>query len=254
MEKSVAGSKKDVHPQHRTPREKVGYESLGFCFGEGMSIITSLGMVAVADELFPKLVDKASKSLANAVIEPNLEKFEWVMSKLCQLEECKVDPSKPRQERAESLARAVVLFSPAWVASMIVKTRARRWCNNQFGIGERDNPFKKWYDPRRWVYMNKSDRGIFYWDEGAHIGSLLLLNTVGHQVNDELIRASSNILQKTLGFSERKANDVARMAVIWELPNVIGMAAGMQAIYGKHMHGWWAERTAASPHSDAHHI
>ncbi len=236
----------------RTPRENFGYESIGFGAGEIASIVTSLGVVAIADEVLPRLVDKVTDALAKSVVEPHLDKIEQVMSRLCRLDECKIDPNDSREKRAHSIARTVVLFTPAWVASMLVKTRVRRKLNHVFGIEEPDNPYTKWFDPRRWVYMNKSDRGIFYWDEGAHLGSLLVMNSVGHQVNDELIRASSNILQKTLGFSERKANDVARMAVIWELPNLVGLAGGMQAVYGKHVHGWWANKVDNAAEAATH--
>jgi hypothetical protein len=47
----------------------------------------------------------------------------------------------------------------------------------------------------------------------------------------------SHALQK-IGVKADRAKDISTMAMVWEVPNFLGMAAGTGAIFGKHAYGW----------------
>jgi hypothetical protein len=202
---------------------KFWQESGGLFAAEFVSSVVSLGVIGLADKIAPGLVDGTTKFLAKTVIEPNLDMIEKGLGTICRLEECKPDKTKSRQERAQSLARATVLFSAAFVPSFAAKLATRR------GVNELCRPGK---DPHPWWKVWKAgdhDWKVVGWDEGFHIGSLILLNTGTAKYTDELIRGSSSLLQK-MGISEKKAHELSSMAMIWELPNAIGLTAGIGAI------------------------
>lgn len=221
-------------------------ESLGFSVAEGVSFLTSLGVVAVAEDLAPKLVSGASKAIAKMVVEPYLDTIEWGMTNFCRLEECQPDLTKSRQERAEKVARAIVLFAPAWATSMLFKIKTRQYINERFNIGDA-NPYRDthvaWH-PKRMFYTSPMDRKVLACDELTHYGAFIVMNSVGHKLNDRMIHSLSGVLHKTLGWSEQKAHDVASMAVIWELSNAVGTMAGIGAIAQKYKIGPFKDKTA----------
>ncbi len=233
------------------PRGKLGdtfVEGLGFIAAEGVSMVTSLGVVAVADVIAPNVVKKTSHMLSKSLIEPHLDGIEWLMTKICKLDECKVDPSKTREERSERIARYVVLFTPAWMLSMLAKIKTRQFINEHSGIQTIPDEIKQMspWSRKRMFYASHADKCILAADEVVHIGSFVVMNSVGHKANDAMIKASSSMLQKTLGWSKQKADDVAVMGVVWELPNVAGTIAGLAAITGKHYRGWFPEKPPKS--------
>jgi hypothetical protein len=211
-----------------TPFKRTLMESGGLAAAEITSMGVSLGVIAVADKVAPSLVHGATKIVAKAIVEPYLESIETFLGTFCRLEECKPDKSVPREKRAEQLARATVLFGAAFVPSLLTKIAVRRWVNKKAGFNEDNNPWWKVWK------LNAHDRKVFYWDEGTHIGSMILLNTGTAKHTDELIRGSTSVLQKVFGISERKAHDLSSMAMIWELPNAIGLTFGIGAIAHTH--------------------
>ncbi len=219
------------HSAHnKTPWQKVGLETAGFIPAEFVSIGVSLGVVALADKVAPNLVQSVSKVIGKVVIEPYLENIEGALSKVCKLEECKVDETKSREERAENLAKTTLVFSAAWVASMIAKLETRKFLNNKTGISEDPVAGKKWW---QFWKMTTHESIIFGMDESVHYGSLLLLNTSGAKITDEMISASKNVLVK-MGVPEKKAHEVSVMAMVWELPNLLGLFSGIGGIMGIH--------------------
>src|SRR4051812_24271214 len=76
-------------------------EGIGLGIAEFISMGVSLGVVAVADDLAPNLVKDTSKFVAKTCIAPFQDAIEWGLGTFCQLKECKVDYTKPRNERAE---------------------------------------------------------------------------------------------------------------------------------------------------------
>lgn len=204
---------------------------------ELVSAVTSLGVVAVADDLAPNLVKSASKTISKVCVEPFLEPIEKFLKKVCKLKECQSDMSQPREKRAEALAHTILIFSSSWAASMIAK-----WATRQMTI----DAFKVYHPPEprngKWLHdkvlfrgkINRHDWKVFCWDEGVHLGSLLMINTATAKQTDSMINTASSVLQKTLGWSERKAKDVASMAMIWEIPNVLGLGAGIGAVGHTH--------------------
>ena len=54
---------------------------------------------------------------------------------------------------------------------------------------------------------------------------------------DELIRTASGALQKTMGWNKEKADRVSSMAMIWEMPNILGWLAGLGVIGRRHFYG-----------------
>lgn len=213
--------------------QRVALQSVGLGVAEGVSIITSLGVVAFADQIAGKPLQAVSKMLARTVVEPYLEKIEAGLSAVCKLEECKQDEKFSRSERAEALAHNLIVFGASWAAAMGSKIAARKFCNEHLGISahEPDAPWWKFWK------MNKADRLIFAADEGVHYGSLLLLNTGAAKHTDDMIRATTDLLMKC-GMEEKKAHELATYTYVWEMPNVLGFAAGVGAIYQANKWGW----------------
>lgn len=228
-------------------RQKIALESGGFLAAEMVSAMTGIGVVAVADMIIPKpILQGAAKCVAKCVIEPFLEPIENGLSKICKLEECQVDLSKPREVRAEQLARTIILFGAAYAASMEMKLLTRHGINDHFGIhsGHKEIPpppdAKFWDKVKHKVMLrhwSAEDKVIFAADEGIHLGALYLLNNTLAQQTDSMIHSSSKMLQKYLNWTPEKAHEVASMAWIWEAPNGLGALAGMGIIAGNHTMG-----------------
>lgn len=218
-------------------------ESVGFTVAEGVSMGVSLVTVGLLDTLAPGMVKKATKVVAKTVIEPHLDTIERTMKKVCHIEECRVSDNQSREERAESLARAIVLFTPAWFLSMGAKVYTREKMNKHYDIKDGYiNPQKTFMEKTFYKVISPYAWKIFVADEGMHYGSLIYLNTRGAEYTSDMIKATSNMLQKQVGMSKRKADDLASMAMIWELPNVLGWGAAMGMIFGKHRWGWGDQR------------
>lgn len=221
-------------------------ESGGFLVAEAASAATGLGVVAVADWLIPKPIMKfASQTISKVVVEPYLETIENTVSKFCKLDECKVDPSVSREERAERIAKTMIVFGAAYVASMGVKLFARRKMNELTGIIEHI-PAKLPSSATLWdkvkynatfQFMAPQEKLIFLADEGVHLGALYLLNNQLAPFTDDMIKRSTKVIQSTTGVSEQKAHEIANMAWIWEASNGLGAAAGMAVIAGNHAAG-----------------
>lgn len=206
-----------------SPRGKFAVRSFGLGISELSSMGVSLGTVAIIDQVAPNLVKSASQALAKVVFEPYLEHIENFMTKVCRLQECKPDANISRKERAENLARITVLWLPAFAASFAAKIVARRLVDHSTGVKKIEGfSVAKLLKPD----LSRHELSIVGWDEGVHIGSMLLMNTAGAQISDEMLRSTKNILRK-VGFSEQKAKDIASMAVVWELPNMLGLGAAI---------------------------
>jgi hypothetical protein len=214
--------------------EFIGKESLGLGVAEFASGITSLGTVAVLDRFAPDMVHSVSDVLAKVVFEPYLDHIENFMGKVCKLEDCQPDKSKPREERAKQLAYATMLFAPAYVTSLGAKLLTRKAMNKVFEVHERNIPDRQWWE--LWK-MTRNEFAILALDESTHVGSLLVLNRSVAKQTDYLIRNTTSLFQG-LGMSHDRAHRLANMIMIWELPNAIGFMFGVGGVIGKH-HGWW---------------
>lgn len=222
----------------------IALESGGFLVAEMASMAAGLGVVAVADLVIPKPILKfTSKCVAKCVVEPFLEPIEKGMGALCKLKECQVDSSKPREERAEDIAKTMILFGGAYVASLLVKLHTRRGWNNHFGITGDDHIIHPPANASTWQkikhygllkHWTPQEKVIFAVDEGVHIGALYLLNNTLAPFTDKAIQSTTNIIQKTTGCSERKAHEIASMAWVWEAANGLGAVAGIGIIAGNH--------------------
>jgi len=203
-------------------------ESANFAGAEMVAIGISLGVIGVADQVAPGILKPTYKMLGK-IIEPYLDNVEGGLKKVCKLEECQPDTNQPREKRAEQIARTITLFSAAWVISFAAKLAARRGLNHLAGLGD-ENP---WWHIRK---ANHEDKKVMWVDEGVHYGSLMLMNLTptGAKGNDEMLRSTSALLQK-IGLSKAKSDELATMAVVWELPNILGMFAGWGAIAHTHL-------------------
>lgn len=226
----------------------IGAESFGFAGAEVASMATSLGVIAVADTLIPeKLMKNVSKAVGKVCIEPFLEQIEKGMGAVCKLDECKADEKLSREERAENLARTMMIFGAAYISSMKMKVWTRRVANHHMGFHEelpkqlaKDAPLldKVMHEVMFWKKWSPYEQMIIAADEGVHIGSLFLLNNQLAPYTDDMIRSTTGILEKTMGWSHKKSHEVATTAWVWEAPNLLGLMAGMGAIAGKHKYGW----------------
>jgi hypothetical protein len=242
-----SGNSTITERRHLSTGSKIARESGGFLIAEAASMATGLGVVAIIDSVIPKPIMKfAAKALGKTVVEPFLDPIEKCMSKICKLEECQPDPSKSREERAEGLARTMMVFGLAYVLSMEAKLHTRRAMNKLVGVLE-ELPHGPAANASFWQkvkhygtlsHWSPQEKMIFAADEGVHIGSLYLLNNSLAPFTDEMIKSTSKMLQRTTGMDEKKAHEVASMAWVWEAANGLGAVAGIGAIAGKHALGW----------------
>ncbi len=230
----------------RSVRKNIGLESIGFAAAEGTSMATSLGVVAVMDKVVPKpVMDKATSIVSKIFIEPNLDFIERNIAR-CHLEECQIDETKTREERARRLANAAVVFGTAYGVSLAAKFGARKYANKWTGVSEPDIPagaglFGKIKSHIPFVGYTRDANMIAMADEAVHLGSLIYLNTKASDMTEDHINKMSSALQK-MGVSEQKAREVSTMAMVWEVPNFLGLAAGEVAIAGKHARGWGMDK------------
>ncbi len=230
------GTSPIFHANGKSTGTNIRNESFALGIAEGVSMATSLGVVAVADTLAPNLVKEAGHCLGKIVFLPHLEGFEKTLHFLTKLEDFQPDTSKTREQRADELGRATLLFGSSWAASMIVKLETRKLANSYFTLRDEPRLDKKWWQP--WKLTNH-EKVIFGMDEGIHYGSILLMNMSGSgaKVTDGMVNSIQGVLQKA-GMSERKAKDIANMVVVWELPNALGFLGGVGGIMGVHHNGW----------------
>lgn len=227
-------------------RSNIVFESAGFGVAEAISMGVSLGTVAVVDKIIPeKFMDKATSAIAKVVIEPYLDNIEKAISK-CHLEECKVDETKTKHERACRLAHGAIVFTSAFFAALGAKLATRKGMNYLFGVagGQGANTatagmnfFRRKLHDMNPVNWTPEERMIIFADEAVHAGSFIYLNTRGAKETDEHIHATSKILQN-FGINKETADNVSAMFWVWEMPNFLGMLAGGGAIFGKHAYGW----------------
>ncbi len=227
----------------RTVRKNIALESGGFAAAELASMGVSLGVVAIFDKVMPQsLMDKATNAIAKVVIEPYLDTIEKTLAK-CHLEECQTDEKKSREERACRLARGVFVFGSAYLISLGVKFFARSKVNKWTGVDRSKSSasnatfWDKAYSHIPILGSTRDANMIMLADEAVHIGSLIYLNTTASKFTDEHIDKMASTLEK-LGMSHKKAKEVASMAMVWEVPNALGMMAGGVAIAGKHTKDW----------------
>ncbi len=226
-------------------RRSVGLESLGFTIAEAASTIVSVGAITLSDQIPQSVIKNVSKVVSKICIEPYLDTIEKYMDK-CKIEGCKVDQTKPRDERAEKYAQTLAVYSSAILLSLWAKSLARDGMNTLFKVGGvKDTRLppnaslgKKIMSHVPFVNWSSEKRMIFAIDEGVHLGALAYLNTKGADITDENIKSVSNILQKTFGFSKERADRASTMFNVWEVPNFVGMAAGYGTILGKHAYNW----------------
>lgn len=260
--------------QHRpnpnlSVERNIAVESGGFAVAEVGSAAVDLGVVGLIDLIIPKpVVEYGSQILAKYVIEPILDPIEKGITKVCKLEECQVDETKSREERAQKIGRDMIVFGTAGAVAFVSKLLIRRGWNEHFGIVEH-NPAKftlkdaggvmPWISHHlRLDFMSPHEKMIMLADEGVHMTSLWLANNQMAPLTDKIIRHTSDILQSGTGMDKEKADDVSKMFAIWELPNLIGTAAGMGAIAGSHIKGWpngkVGEILANKPRNDISHL
>jgi hypothetical protein len=209
---------------------KATQESFGLGIAEGVSMAVSLGVVAVADQIAPNLLQTVSKTLSRVCVEPYLENIEWGLGKICKLDECKPNLEQSRDERAEALAKTMIVFGAAWSTSMVAKMGTRLGMNRLLQIKPKIVT-GNWF--RDNMLPQAHDWKVLAWDEGIHIGSLIMVNTGAAKVTDEAIKVTDKLLQNC-GWSEHKAKEIASMAMIWEVPNFLGWLAGVGSIFYDH--------------------
>lgn len=217
------------HTNGRSPAHKIGLESLGFTIAEGVQMLTSLGVVAVADQVAPGVISDVSKTLGKIVVQPLLDPIEATMGALCKLEECKKNDQLTREQRAEQIAKVLVVFGASWAAGFIAKVQTRRGLNKAFGVAVEETKGHWW----EFWKLTRKEKIIMLSDEGVHYGALLLANTAAAGPTDDMIRASTNMLVKC-GMPKEKAHELAAYTMIWEVPNFLGLAAGLGGIYATH--------------------
>lgn len=223
-------------------------ELKSFGLAEVVSEGVWLGLVAIEDKLIPpKLLKHASQAVGKFLVEPYLlDMLEGFLGKACRLEECKIDMSKPREERAEDMAKMMLLYIPAATIAWEAKIRARRFFNQSMHVDAEHNTkvpadasvLKKlsyWIPGVQW---SPQERMIAIADEGMHLGSMYVMNNQMAPCTDQMIRSTSSMIEKISGATPKKAHELATAAWVWAVPNVIGAMGGSLAIAGKHLGDW----------------
>lgn len=209
-------------------------EGLGFCFAEGASMLVSLGVVAMGDQVAPGAIHSLGNVVSKTLIKPNLPLVEKALS-YCKLEECRPDPKDTPDQRADRLGYWTVLFGASWVAGMVAKLQTRRIMNRSFGIHDVPQPkADTWWQWCKNQMPTKKEAIILSADDITHYALLGWINTSGAEYTDDMIKATGNMLTKSFGLSPQKAHEVAAYTMIWEMPNLLGLGAGLGAIYAAH--------------------
>jgi hypothetical protein len=222
-------------PNRRRPRKDpwsdIRHELGGFTIAELASEGTWLLLAAVTTAVPDKIMDGATKTVGKYVVEPMLDPLEALVTKVCHLEECKIDKNESREVRAQHLARAMIVFTPAWAGSWAVKLLVRH---------ELQPEAKRKEDKARKEdkVFSPSANMIITADEITQLGSMYVLNNQLAPASDEMIRSLTRISQKVLGVSEKRAHEFASTVVVWAVPNAIGMIGASAAIMGKHLYDW----------------
>lgn len=210
--------------------QKTALESGGLGIAELVSASVSLGVFGLVEKVVPKLHGNAV-DVVGKVISPYVDNFEWLMSKLCKLEECQPDPTLNHEEKTRRYARLGLLFSEAFAASFIAKIATRRGINGLLGLNHPRAKTGNWFMDH--CLPSRHDLLVVAADEGVHIGSMFVMNTVGASYTDYLLHSVTQVLEKT-GMSHDKAKEMATMGVVWELPNALGWLAGATKIAYDH--------------------
>lgn len=217
-----------------TTRQKIRRETLGMGLAEFSSAVFSIGTVAVLEDLSPKLTKATTKFLARYIFVPYLDYAENTLGYVCRLKECQPDQTKSREERAENLARATMLFVPAFVTSWAAKIATRKLTNKFLKVEDHAPPqSRKWWELHK--MMSGKDWTVIGLDEGVHLGAIWLVNAGVPDISDGMLRTTQRIFEKA-GVPKEKAKDMASMLVIWELPNVMGWLAGVGGVIHHHTH------------------
>ena len=216
-----------IHSAAKPGSGKLWQELSGLGAAEIVGAVVSTGVIAYADKVAPGATKAITKTISKIAVEPFLDQWEGGLKFFCHLKECQPDMTKSRQERAENIAHTITVFGAAFVPSLAAKLATRRGINEFCGHGDGHAWWKVWRP-------NAHDTRVFAWDEGIHIGSALAINTFGAKAGDKIIQGTSNVLQKVLGWPEKRAHDVATLVTVYELPNFIGLAAGSGAILHDH--------------------
>lgn len=198
-------------------------EAGGLAAAEILSSSIAIGAIAYADKLAPKLVESATDGVSKLVVQPLLPFFENLITNVCRLDACKIDTTKSKEEQAHMISRAIVLGLGSVLPAMAIKVALRRGINEAVGLGD-ENP---WWHIHKW---NDHDKKLAVWDEGVHYGSLIVMNTIVPQPTDIMIKHTSDMMQKLFGWSKKRADESAIMAVAHEIPNLLGLMAGVGAI------------------------
>ena len=211
----------------------IAKETCGLGFAEIASTAVSLGVVAVAGDIAPHLVDKCGDVIGK-ILQPHIDAVQNNLLKICKLEECKPDMTLSQEERAKSMGKTIAVVGTAGVLAFGVKLLTRTSMNRLLGVGEITNTGHAIKDLLHDIKPKAHDWKVVVADEGLHVGAVLFMNTVGAKRTDDLIRSTSSILQKW-GFPKQKADNVAAMGMVWELPNIVGFTAGVGSIAKYHL-------------------
>jgi hypothetical protein len=204
-------------------------ECLGFGVAEAVSMSVGLGVMAATEPLMPSVVKGASQVMGTVLL-PFLEPVENAMDRVCKLEACRRDLSMSREERAERLARTLFLFGVSTAAAISSELLTRRVMNNAMGISMDLRPNAQWWNP---LSVSRKEAIIVFSDKGVQMGAMLAANTLAAGTTDTLIRTATDAMT-SLGMPKEKAQELSAYTMIWEMPNFLGLLAGLGAIYATH--------------------
>lgn len=219
---------------------KIAKELGGFAVAELTSIGASWGVYTFIDELAPKTMKAVSSVVAKVCIEPFLDKIESGL-RICKSHDCKPDMNKSRHERAQQYAHFLTRFVVSAGAGVVTELAVRQISNKLSGlepVKHRAGWVPKWVPDSvaNWI-PKKHDAIVVGLDKGSQLGAIIAINHTFADKSDTLLAETSNLLQKTLGWSKERADKSADVTVRWEIPNVFSYVLTSGYIAGRHLLG-----------------
>ena len=193
-------------------------QALAFAIGEGTSYISAPGALVFCEDVLPNQMDSIKRTLAQAIIEPNLPFFEKAASWF--------GPKKTDDKNASSAPP--VLGDPKQraydISNTIVKYGVANFIGGSFvSLGVQTAAEKMMKVPN----FPTADKFIMRFTETVgHYGSAVILGTIFSPFAERAREVITKILENA-GVSKKDADNIGFATVYTVVPEIAGTAAGL---------------------------
>lgn len=229
------------------PWRNTGAELTGFLGAEILAEGVWIGAAAITGMIPKSMMHAAASAVGKVCIEPFLDPIEKTLGKVCKLKECQPDPSLPKSERAERLARTILVYAPAIAISLEAKVATRKFFNKRMALRadtptrmlpENASMWQKITHYGKLRHWSPQEKMIFFVDEGTQIGSFLVLNNQLAPFTDDMVKSTSGVLQHAFHMKKEKADEWGAATWLWVVPNSMGAIGAAAMIAGRHLADW----------------